>query len=86
MVNIHALYIFDRRCECIFHEKYRNNIPSNTALQQSVQNLAEPNNGRKVKPQAWQEDAKLIYGMLFSLDKMVTKISPITIKYNSIHN
>eukprot|EP00158_Paraphelidium_tribonemae_P006393 Partr_v1_DN27801_c0_g1_i1_m22659 putative trafficking protein particle complex len=66
-MKIYALYLFDRRCECIFHQQW------NTSSSSTTTGLAaETTEGTKQQP--WEEDAKLVYGMLFSLNNLIAKL------------
>ncbi|KAI5790100.1 Longin-like domain-containing protein [Geopyxis carbonaria] len=87
---IYSFYIFDRHCECIYikqwHEgerPFRNPTTSSTSPQIPDRRLSAgskvateiPISSRHVGRLSIQDDAKLVFGVVFSLRNMVRKLS-----------
>lgn len=68
--NLYTLYIFDRDCNLVFyHEWYREKVLS---ISKSEVNFI------------LYKESKLVYGMIFSLNKVIDKLS-YSQKYYSYH-
>ncbi|KAJ1646183.1 Trafficking protein particle complex subunit BET5 [Dispira simplex] len=81
---IYCLYIFDRHCQCVFYTEW-NRSPDRSRTESSLSfsepstpyvwpkpfttSTADPRDGRM------DDEAKLVYGVVFSLKNMVTKLS-----------
>ncbi|KAI0166145.1 Sybindin-like protein [Xylariaceae sp. FL1272] len=72
-VQVYSFYIFDRHTECIYSKQWYQQPPSLTSPSPTE---AAPSNGppsRKPRDKS-SDDAKLIYGTVFSLRNMVRKL------------
>ncbi|KAI9776664.1 MAG: TRAPP subunit bet5 [Peltula sp. TS41687] len=81
-MTVYSFYIFDRHAECIYHKQWVP-PPSSGAQQKSVSSTTTDgiNNGmknnNKKRPSnrlSVKDDAKLIFGTVFSLRNMVRKL------------
>ncbi|KAF2720524.1 snare-like protein [Polychaeton citri CBS 116435] len=71
-MSIYSFYIFDRHTECIYSKKWNNRTPDPRLVGNALQNGDAPNGGRK--PLSEADDAKLIFGTIFSLRRMVRQL------------
>ena len=83
---VYSFYIFDRHTECIFSKRWTQRPTSKSSRPQSdastLSNGDASGAGRKQLSTA--DDAKLIFGVVFSLRNMVQKIGGADNKFASI--
>ncbi|KAJ1559979.1 TRAPP subunit bet5, partial [Cladochytrium tenue] len=83
---IYALFVFNRHCECIYHTSWRRGTVGNStgggsaaasaAATAGQNSLDAEATGDPDLAAAVAEDAKLVYGVVFSLRNMVSKLAP----------
>ncbi|KAL8843127.1 MAG: hypothetical protein Q9170_000257 [Blastenia crenularia] len=66
---VHSFYIFDRHAECIYKKKW---TPRPNSKGQQSNGL--PDGARQSKALSAEDDAKLVFGTIFSLRNMIRKL------------
>ncbi|ORX75423.1 Sybindin-like protein [Anaeromyces robustus] len=61
---IYNFYLFNRHCNCIYYANWQN--------EKDDENLNTKNNDMK-----WEEEAKLVYGVVYSLRNLCRKLSSV---------
>ncbi|KAL8659093.1 MAG: hypothetical protein Q9226_000621 [Calogaya cf. arnoldii] len=69
---VYAFYIFDRHAECIYKKKWAPRPTSTGSKSQQANGL--PDGRPQPKALSAEDDAKLIFGTIFSLRNMVRKL------------
>ena len=79
---IHSFYVFNRHCECIYYQNFSLAKVSTVDLDKSLPAQPESaattdgtTSNQQQQQQGWEEQAKLVYGVLFSLRNMCTKLA-----------
>lgn len=80
---VYSFYIFDRHTECIFSKRWTPRPDSKSSRPQSESNALSNGDasGTVRKPLSVADDAKLVFGVIFSLRNMVQKIGGEDNKY-----
>jgi hypothetical protein len=67
---IYAIYIFDRHCECVYYQRWNGEKGEGTAsvTSGSLGGLVGTSEMR------FEEEAKLVYGVVFSIRNMMSKL------------
>ncbi|KAL9015226.1 MAG: hypothetical protein Q9173_000162 [Seirophora scorigena] len=69
---VYSFYIFDRHAECIYKKKWTPR-PSSTGSKANQRDVL-PEGNPQPKTLSAEDDAKLIFGTVFSLRNMVRKL------------
>ncbi|KAK9322691.1 Longin-like domain-containing protein [Lipomyces orientalis] len=80
-MTIYSFWIFDRHCECIYHKDYKRPYRQlrprpdlgSDAIDEKKQPSGGPPTGKG--PLSVDDDAKLVFGVVFSLRNIVTKLA-----------
>ncbi|OKL61670.1 hypothetical protein UA08_02772 [Talaromyces atroroseus] len=73
-MTVYSFYIFDRHAECIYKRRW---LPRPTSISGKVSDIQNPNNivaAAGQSPRSADDDAKLIFGTVFSLRNMARKL------------
>ncbi|KAJ3046794.1 Trafficking protein particle complex subunit 1 [Rhizophlyctis rosea] len=86
-MTIYSIYIFDRHCQCIFHESWNRRVQPSSATTTSPPTTTADDGAAPTQPAtqmggmvgttslAFEEEAKLVYGVVFSLRNLLSKLS-----------
>ncbi|KAL8986112.1 MAG: hypothetical protein Q9205_000362 [Flavoplaca limonia] len=69
---VYSFYIFDRHAECIYKKKWPSRPTSTGSRSQQANGL--PDGPSQQKALSAEDDAKLVFGTIFSLRNMVRKL------------
>ncbi|KAL9099296.1 MAG: hypothetical protein Q9163_005183 [Psora crenata] len=70
---VYSFYIFDRHAECIYKKRWAPRPNSSSKAPQANNNTGAPD-GQKKRVLSAEDDAKLVFGTIFSLRNMVKKL------------
>lgn len=68
---VYAFYVFDRHAECIYKKRW---APQHTSSSKTSQANGVPDAQSQLKGLSVEDDAKLVFGTIFSLRNMVRKL------------
>ncbi|RDA86720.1 hypothetical protein CP532_4195 [Ophiocordyceps camponoti-leonardi (nom. inval.)] len=71
---VYSFYIFDRHTECIYAKSWLPPSPSSSAPTTGSTTTAPSTKTSRQKPATASDDAKLVFGTVFSLRNMVRKL------------